>query len=125
VNCGRLESVLPVPGNRLVEEDVVYGTAGRSSYFDGGISLFRLDLSTGRPLSETPFYSRDSDTGAQPEETVAGLEMPGTLPDVFSCDGEFVFLRDAVFDRQGIRQEKQVRHLCTLCLKPTSRTDPR
>jgi outer membrane protein assembly factor BamB len=111
VSYGRLESVWPVPGSLLVKDDVVYGTAGRSSYLDGGMHLFRLDLHTGRSLSQTRLFSPDPQTGAQPEDEIVGLEMPGTLPDILSCDGEHVFLRDAVFDRQGQRQEKRVRHL--------------
>jgi outer membrane protein assembly factor BamB len=111
VHCGRLESVWPVPGSVLVEDDVVYGTAGRSSYLDGGMCLFRLDLKTGRPLSETRLSSRDPKTGGQPEDKVEGFELPGTLPDVLSYDGAHVFLRDAVFDRQGVRQDRRVRHL--------------
>jgi hypothetical protein len=111
VNRGRIESVWPVPGNVLVRDGIVFGTAGRSSYLDGGMRLFRLDLATGRPLSETRLDTIDPDTGGQPEDEIAGLEMPGTLPDVLSSDGRHVFLRDAVFDLQGQRREQPVRHL--------------
>ncbi len=111
VACGRLESVWPVVGAVLVRDGVVYCTAGRTSYLDGGITLCRLALGTGELLSQTPLYSRDPQTGAQPEETVEGLEMPGVLPDVLSSAGEHVFLRDRVFDLQGQPQEETVRHL--------------
>jgi len=55
---GRLESASPVIGSVLVQDGVVYCTAGRSSYADGGIDLYRLDPKTGGILSRTPIYSR-------------------------------------------------------------------
>lgn len=111
VAFGRLESVWPVPGSVLVGGDVAYFAAGRSSYLDGGMRLYRLNAKTGEELSATRLYDIDPLSGGQPEERIEGLETPGTLPDIPSGDGEFVFLRDAVFDRQGVRQEQTVRHL--------------
>ena len=108
---GRIESVWPVPGSVLIDEDVAYFTAGRSSYLDGGMYLYRIDAETGEMLSETRLDSCDPVTGGQREEDVDGIEMAGMLPDVLSTDGRFVFLRDAVFDPQGIQQEQKVRHL--------------
>ncbi|MBN2131234.1 MAG: PQQ-binding-like beta-propeller repeat protein, partial [Sedimentisphaerales bacterium] len=44
---GQLESRWRVHGSVLIERDVAYCTAGRSSYLDGGIFLFALDPGTG------------------------------------------------------------------------------
>ncbi|MFH1923309.1 MAG: PQQ-binding-like beta-propeller repeat protein, partial [Planctomycetota bacterium] len=111
VSYGQLESVWPVHGSVLVEDDVVWFAAGRSSYLDGGIYLHRLDLKTGEKLSETCVNSRDPETGRQPKGTVEMFDIPGALPDVLSSDGPSVYMRHVKFDRQGVRQEEGGVHL--------------
>ncbi len=49
---GRLESAWPVHGSVLVRDGRVYCTAGRSSYLDGGIYVYALDVATGKVLYE-------------------------------------------------------------------------
>ncbi len=44
---GRLESAWPVHGSVLIKDDTVYCTAGRSSFLDGGIYAWALDLDSG------------------------------------------------------------------------------
>jgi len=120
VAYGQLESVWPVPGNVLVLEEIVtgsasravaYAVAGRSSYVDGGIYLYRLDARTGKKLSQTRINSRDPQTDLPPQKTARGVNMPGALPDVLSSDGRFVYMRHTRFDRQGAEQEPDVTHL--------------
>jgi hypothetical protein len=111
VSYGQVESVWPVTGSVLVHKGVVYCTAGRSSYLDGGMYLYRLDPASGEELGQTCFYSRDQETGEQPEALVDDVEMPGALPDVLSCDGQNIFLRDKRLDADGIEQEPNVPHL--------------
>jgi len=111
VACGQVESVWPVTGSVLVHNGVVYCTAGRSSYLDGGMYMYQLDPATGKELGKTCFYSRDPETGEQPEALVDDVEMPGTLPDVLSCDGQSIFLRDKRLDTNGVEQEPNVPHL--------------
>lgn len=110
VAFGQLESVWPVHGSVLVNDAVVYCAAGRSSYLDGGIHLYRLDLKTGRKLSEEPIYSRDPATGEQPEEPTM-FEMPGALPDVLSTDGELVYMRHLSLDPVTLRRQEPRQHL--------------
>lgn len=58
---GQIESVWPVHGSVLVHDDVtakpprsvVYFTAGRSTYLDGGMRVYGLDPWTGKVLHET------------------------------------------------------------------------
>ena len=107
----QLESAWPVHGSVLVEDDMLYFAAGRSSYLDGGIYLYRLDPRTGKLLSETRIDSRDPKTGEEPQVTVRGTDMPGALPDVLSSDGEFVYMRHMRFDKNGVEQEPKVPHL--------------
>jgi len=111
VAYGQLESVWPVHGNVLVQDDVAYFAAGRSSYLDGGIYRYRLDPKTGRKFSETRIDSRDPKTGNEPKGIIRGTNMPGALPDVLSSDGDSIYMRHKRFDLNGIEQEQNVPHL--------------
>ena len=110
---GQLESVWPVHGAVLVQNDTVYAAAGRSSFLDGGIVLYRIDPVTGNELSKTMLYHLDPDTGKQlvPE---AGFNMEGTTLDVLSGDGESVYLKYFGFDRSGKRTEATEPHLFSI-----------
>ena len=116
---GQLESVSPVHGSVLVHQGpqpgrgVAYVTAGRSSYLDAGIDLCRLEPETGKVLSTTPIYSPDPDTGRQPKQ-YGPCYMPGALWDILTSDDQYVYLRDLVFDRQGVSQPKGSPHLLTM-----------
>ncbi len=111
VACGQVESVWPVTGAVLIRDGVVYCTAGRSSFLDGGMRLCRLELATGRLIGEEVFYGRDPETGAEPEEIIEDVELPGTLPDVLVCDGQSIYLRDKVLDFDGKRKPGFATHL--------------
>jgi outer membrane protein assembly factor BamB len=99
----QVESVWPVPGSVLVQDDVLYCVAGRSMFLDGGLRLWRLEPMTGRVLSETVLDDSDpkSDQGLQ--TYVSWLNMPTGLPDVLSCDGQFVYMRSQPFKLDGSR----------------------
>ena len=111
--CGQLESVSPVHGSVLVRDGVAHLTAGRSSYLDGGIDLYRLQPDTGKVLSRTPIYSPDPETGRQPKQ-FGPAYMPGALGDILSSDDRYVYLRDMVFDPAGRTQQQGTPHLLTL-----------
>ena len=110
---GQLESIWPVHGAVLIQNDTLYATAGRSSYLDGGIVLYRLDPATGKELSKTTLYHLNPDTGEQlvPE---AKFNMEGTTNDILSGDGELVFLKYFTFDRAGVRTETTRPHLFSI-----------
>ena len=110
---GQLESASPAIGSVLVQDGVAYCTAGRSSYLDGGIDLYRLEPETGKTLSRTPIYSPDPQTGRQPKH-LAPAFMPGARADILSADGSHVYLRDMVFDQGGVGLEEGSSHLFTL-----------
>jgi outer membrane protein assembly factor BamB len=101
----QLESVWPVHGSVLVQDDVLYCVAGRSMFLDGGIRFLRLDPKTGRKLSENILDDRDPETGKNLQVYVKGLNMPVALPDVLSSDGRYVYMRSQRFDLQGTRQQ--------------------
>jgi hypothetical protein len=99
----QLESVWPVHGSVLVQAGIASFVAGRSVYLDGGLRVCRLDVETGRLLSENVLGDRDPDTGEDFQIHVKGLNMPVGLPDILSSDGEHLFMRSQVMDLQGNR----------------------
>ena len=101
----QLESVWPVHGSVLVQDDVVYCVAGRSMFLDGGLRWLRLDPKTGRKISETILDDRDPETGQNLQVHVKGLNMPAALPDILSSDGNYVYMRTQRFDLDGVRRQ--------------------
>ena len=89
---GQVESVWPVPGNVLVQGGSAYFVAGRSSYLDGGMHLYRLDAATGQVLAHQNIDSRDPLTGEERPRSIRGVSMEGALPDVLSSNGTSIFL---------------------------------
>ncbi len=101
VAFGRLESVWPVHGAVLVENDSVYVCAGRSSYLDGGLALYRLEPLTGRVLERRVLYHLDPQTGRQigwEDRKIGPFDMEGVRSDVLTGDGRNVFIKHVGFD---------------------------
>ncbi len=111
--CGRLESASPIHGSVLVQNNAAYFAAGRSSYLDGGLDLYRVEPATGKVLSRTRIYSPDPETGKQPQQ-YGPAQMPGALADILTGDGQYIYLRDLVFNRRGGEQPNGNPHLLTL-----------
>lgn len=109
----QLESIWPVHGAVLVQNDTVYASAGRSSYLDGGIVLYRLDPQTGRPLSRTVLHHLHPRTGRQ-LVAEANFNMPGTTHDVLTGDGERVYLKYFAFDASGQLTDESRPHLFSI-----------
>jgi len=97
VAFGRVESAWPVHGSVLVHDGVVYCTAGRSSFLDGGITLYGLDVATGEIRCQTRLDGPHPDTGPVDENAYA---MEGSKSDVLVTDGERIYLFHNAFDRQ-------------------------
>lgn len=91
---GQLESAWPVHGSVLVEDGTLVASAGRSSYLDGGIYIYRLDPATGRQLSETIIDSLE-ESGDQPP---GGVDLRGVLNDVLSVSEGSVYMRHLKID---------------------------
>ncbi len=102
VSYGQLESVWPVQGSVLVQDGVVYFAAGRSSFLDGGIFVFGLDVKTGRVLHrhhlDGPWPDIMTDTGRP-------FAMEGALPDLFVSDGKDLYMQRIKFDAKLNRLE--------------------
>jgi outer membrane protein assembly factor BamB len=100
----QVESVWPVPGSVLLQNDTLYCVAGRSMFLDGGMRMLRLDPTTGQKLSETILDDRDPESNKNLQVQVDRLNMPVALPDILSSDGRNVYLRSLPFDMQGKRR---------------------
>jgi hypothetical protein len=101
----QLESLWPVHGSVLIHERQVYCVAGRSNFLDGGLRLVRLELQSGKKLSETIMDETNPETGNNMQEKTQILQMPVGLPDILSCDGEHIFMKSQKFDLEGNRLE--------------------
>jgi len=99
----QLESVWPVSGSVLIQNDVAYVLAGRSVFLDGGMRMILLNPLTGRKLSETVMDDRDPRTGENLQAKIKGKKMPVGLPDLLSSDGQFVYMRSQRFNLDGQR----------------------
>ncbi|MCK4959385.1 MAG: hypothetical protein KAT00_08285, partial [Planctomycetes bacterium] len=99
----QVESLWPVHGSVLVKDDIVHCIAGRSMFLDSGLRLIRLDYKTGRKISESVLDDIDPDTGENLQVKVKTLNMPTSLPDVLSSDGDYLYMRTQQFDLNGKR----------------------
>lgn len=94
---GQLESVWPVHGSVLITNDVLTVSAGRSSYLDGGISVYQLNPETGKLLTQRKIFSPDPVTGKQPKDPNT-RDVHGVLSDVLLADGNDIYMRHMKLD---------------------------
>ena len=80
----RLESPLRVHGAVLVQGNVAYFTAGRSSFLDGGIRVYGVDVWTGKQLHEKTLASQHG-------------TKSGSLSDVLVSTGNAISMRQVRF----------------------------
>jgi outer membrane protein assembly factor BamB len=131
----RVESVWPVHGSVLLLGDVLYCSAGRSTWLDGGIDLYALEPASGKTLCKAHFESRhpqfqegkdqaredqetrvtqnltDYRTFLAPDRSDAFSMAGGAVSDVLVSDGTNVFLHQAKFNAKLQQQEPLSRHL--------------
>ena len=98
----QVESAWPVHGSVLVQKGIATLVAGRSMFLDGGMRLCRLNVETGKLLSEKVLNDRDLE-GGDLQKHIKGLNMPVALPDILSSDGEHLFMRSQAMDLEGNR----------------------
>ena len=101
---GQLESAWPVPGSVLVMDGAVYFTAGRTSYLDGGMWLYKLDAATGQVLKMRQLT-------IEPKKRDGGFASGGNLPDILSAVGDSIFMLSARFDLNLLKQQTNVTHI--------------
>ena len=95
---GQLESVWRLHGSVTIEGDLAYCSAGRSSYLDGGLFLYGVDIKTGevkhRAQLNTAADTREERAG---KEFVASYHIEGAHSDVLVAEGGFVYLNQFKF----------------------------
>ena len=95
----QLESAWPIHGSVLVHKGTVYFAAGRSSYLDGGIHLFGLDLNTGQMCCHTHLEGPDVDLSN--EAWFDGYNDSGgrgALSDILQVCDDLICMRNRAFD---------------------------
>jgi len=85
----QLESAWPVHGSVLVQGGIVYCTAGRSSYLDGGIWVYALDPKTGKVLHERHLEGPEPDVM---REAGRPFDMEGAKSDLLVSDGTDLYM---------------------------------
>ena len=95
MNDGQLESAWPVHGSVLIHKGELKVAAGRSSYLDGGIRLYRIEPESGKVLHRTVMYS-PTDEGKQPQG--GGRDVRGALSDILLAQDNDVFMRHVKLD---------------------------
>jgi outer membrane protein assembly factor BamB len=108
---GRLESLWPVHGSVLIDDGDLFFAAGRSSYVDDGLYVYKLNPNTGGLLAEKRIYSRDE--RGRPAEAIGGRgqSYPGGLSDILSADEKHVFMRDVTFTRDVEMLDPSIAHI--------------
>lgn len=89
---GNMESAWPVHGSVVVNEDVVYFAAGRSTYVDGGLRFYALDARTG----EQRLFTRQDTADEGINES--GATVLGTHNDLLIHDGSNLYLKNMRID---------------------------
>jgi outer membrane protein assembly factor BamB len=89
VGFEQLESSWPVHGAVLVQNDIVYFAAGRSSFLDGGIRVYGLNAATGKLLHQNVISDKRPDVKRDPGRP---FDMDGALSDILTSDGEDLYM---------------------------------
>lgn len=95
---GQLESVWRLHGSVAIIGDLAYCSAGRSTFLDGGLFLYAVDIKTGRAKYKTNVYTlSDTRTDAESGEFVAAYHMEGGNSDILVAEGGYIFMNQMKF----------------------------
>ena len=97
VMFSQVTSAWPVHGSVLVDEGVAYFAAGRSSFLDGGIYVFGVDVASGEKLYETRLEGPIPDL---PNDPGWAFDMEGARTEVLVSQGDSIYMRQIRFDKQ-------------------------
>ncbi|MFW6161807.1 MAG: PQQ-binding-like beta-propeller repeat protein [Planctomycetota bacterium] len=103
MSYGQLESVWPLSGSVLVQDDKLYCVAGRSMFLDGGLRMVILHPATGQLVAENVMDRRVPGTKKQLDDLMTGKHMPVAMPDILSGDGQYVYMKSQTFTPDGKR----------------------
>jgi len=99
------ESVWPVSGSVLINNNIAYCLAGRNMFLDGGLRLVLLDPATGKLLGENILDENDPNTGKNLQTLIAAKYMPVANADLLTSDGKQVYMQTQSFTLEGKRNE--------------------
>jgi len=106
VAFGRLESPWRVHGSVLVQDGIVYCTAGRSTFLDGGIWLYGLDPTTGTVVHEAHLDTWSPTRGDfQDKPFIPSYHMEGTHSDILVSQNDHIYLGQYKLDLRLAVQE--------------------
>ncbi len=89
----------------LVQDGTVYFAAGRSSYLDGGMWVYGLNLCSGAMVHQTKLEGPWPDVA---NETGTPFAMEGAKPDLLVSDGKYLYMERLKFDAALQRQPAPV-----------------
>lgn len=101
VKDNQLESSWPVSGSVLIMDDIAYFVAGRSSFLQGGVTLYGLQVGTGEKTYERKIVS-------PPVTQSRRGPTGGALPSILCADGDTIAMRGMTLDRalQAVKPSK-------------------
>ncbi len=134
----QLESVWPVHGSILVENNQIHAVAGRSRFTDGGLRLLRIDPFTGKKVTEITYDERNQRTGEDlhrqfdrrfqsPEERAKWIRMTFQdvgITDILTAEGGQVSMRNFVLDFDPAATTPSARPKGTKLRSPFGLLDP-
>lgn len=100
---GQLESIWPVHGSVLIQNDSLYCVAGRSMFLDNGLRMIKLNPVTGKLLSENVMDGMNPGTGESIIHDARVLSMPTAMPDILSAQNDGIYMRSQKFNFDGQR----------------------
>jgi outer membrane protein assembly factor BamB len=95
---GQLESVWRLHGSVAIVNDLAYCSAGRSSFLDGGLFLYAVDIATGEIRHQLCVDTRsDTRTDAVKDEFVAAYHIEGGNSDLMVAEGGYLYIHQMKF----------------------------
>jgi outer membrane protein assembly factor BamB len=99
----QVESVWPVSGSVLVQNNQVYCVSGRSMYLDGGCRFVVLNPTNGAKIVEQVMNDLVPGTTNSLETLEKTFNAPVALADILSSDGQFIYMKSQQFLPDGTR----------------------
>ncbi|MEF8787847.1 MAG: PQQ-binding-like beta-propeller repeat protein, partial [Planctomycetota bacterium] len=91
---GRLESAWPVHSSVIVQDGRAYVTAGRSTFLDGGVQGWVLDVKTGEILDRRRWDTTDIEPDDEGVTVRRKASRPGFASDIPVSDGSSIYVKD-------------------------------
>jgi outer membrane protein assembly factor BamB len=103
MSYGQPESVWPLSGSTLIQNDRLYCVAGRSMFLDGGLRMLVLEPQTGEMICENVMDDKIPGSDKNLQDLIMGKHMPVAMPDILSGDGQYVYMKSQTFSMDGKR----------------------